>query len=292
VPHLTQREIVNVTDSGFRYCRIPASSEASPYVEHLWTFYARRCRTAVEGILPDANVELYFNLGPTGRHVVGRAASQPSTSRRSAWVVGQHNEVLLLAKEIADCDVVGVRLQPGVIRRLLGVPAGELRNLSIDLDVFWGGAVEELRDQLYHTPDPLRRAALVERALTRRFAAAEAQPDIRRLSREVAQRSSAPIGVVAHELGFTHRRLISLFDEHIGMKPKEYQRVKRLRLVLERMSASDAHLARIACDAGFYDQAHLANDFRLLTGLTLSGYSATRSSVGVGSYQHAAAKRP
>jgi hypothetical protein len=56
-----------------------------------WTIEAERCRMAVESALPDASVELYFNLGPFGRHLRG-SASGLGLVHRAAWVVGPRDQ--------------------------------------------------------------------------------------------------------------------------------------------------------------------------------------------------------
>ena len=95
------------------------------------------------------------------------------------------------------------------------------------------------------------------------------------------------MGEVARRFGLTHRRLIELFDHAVGLKPKEYQRVRRLRVVLASVRADPRpSWARVAHEAGYFDQAHMANEFRRLTGLTPSAYVARRSPVGLGVVRH------
>jgi AraC-like DNA-binding protein len=78
-----------------------------------------------------------------------------------------------------------------------------------------------------------------------------------------------------------------VFDEAVGLKPKEYQRVRRLTCVLAGVQGDPRPAwARIALEAGYCDQAHMANEFRRLTGLTPSAYAALRSPVGLGVVRH------
>jgi transcriptional regulator GlxA family with amidase domain len=72
---------------------------------------------------------------------------------------------------------------------------------------------------------------------------------------------------VAARLGVTARHLRRAFAENIGVSPKDFARAARLQRAV-RMAATSDDWARIATDAGYYDQAHLIADFRELVGLT------------------------
>jgi AraC-like DNA-binding protein len=81
----------------------------------------------------------------------------------------------------------------------------------------------------------------------------------------------------------SHRKLIEVVERTSGLKPKSLQRVLRLRAVLAQIhSGPRPSWSHIASRCGYYDQAHLINDFRRMTGMAPSEYEATRSSVGVG----------
>ena len=80
---------------------------------------------------------------------------------------------------------------------------------------------------------------------------------------------------------------VALFDRAVGLKPKAYQRVRRLRQVFRFIHESPRPTwTTIAHQCGYFDQAHLINDFRSLTGISPSDYEATRSSVGHGFVPH------
>jgi AraC-like DNA-binding protein len=77
--------------------------------------------------------------------------------------------------------------------------------------------------------------------------------------------------------------VIEMFDRSVGLKPKAYQRVRRLRRAFLLIDTPPRpSWTTIAHRSGYYDQAHFINDFRLLTGVSPSEYESTRSSVGHG----------
>ena len=271
--------------------RVPTGLSAD-IAREAWTVEAERCRMAVEAALPDTSFELYFNLGPRGRHVFGSTA--PSLlPQRAAWVLGARDRPLLIEKEVRDCNIVAIRLHPWMAECVLGVPASELRGSMVDLDALWGAEVDAIRNRLFETPDPVARIALVERAVATR--ARSGMRDEARvaahLCRAIDGEMHGTVAALAAAHGLTHRRVIEIFDEMVGLKPKAYGRVRRLRRVL-RLAHNERRdtWTAIAHRCGYFDQSHLINDFRLLTGISPTDYVATRSSVGHGFVPHVLAE--
>jgi AraC-like DNA-binding protein len=67
----------------------------------------------------------------------------------------------------------------------------------------------------------------------------------------------------------TRRYLARAFARHVGVPPKMFARVARVRKVLAKARvASKIDWTALALDAGYYDQAHLAGEVREITGRT------------------------
>ena len=245
-----------------------------------WCLEAERCSAAVEAALPDTSVEIYVNLGAAGRWVGEGVPLSP----RSAWVAGTRAHTLFISKEIRDCDIVGIRLRPTTARALLKVPASELTNELVDLDTFWGrGTVDVLRERLAAARDHAARFVVVDNVLRRAVISPSLVAEGRRLFEEIARHPARSIRDTAAATGLSHRAVIAFFDEHIGLKPKAFQRVLRLRRALRDIHAPRRETwARIAADAGYYDQSHFIHDFQKLTGFSPIEYDAKRMGVGLG----------
>ncbi|MFC8527305.1 helix-turn-helix domain-containing protein [Nocardia sp. NPDC057227] len=70
---------------------------------------------------------------------------------------------------------------------------------------------------------------------------------------------------------WTERQLRTLFAAGIGLSPKHYARIARLRLVLAH--AGKAPWAHLAADTGYYDHSHLTAEFRRLMGVSPSAFA-------------------
>ena len=59
------------------------------------------------------------------------------------------------------------------------------------------------------------------------------------------------------------------FARDLGIRPKVYARIVRLNAVLATLDdAERARAVDLALEAGYFDQAHLLRDFRILAGRT------------------------
>jgi len=79
---------------------------------------------------------------------------------------------------------------------------------------------------------------------------------------------------VAGRLGISERHLRTIFAREIGLSPKHFARIARLRHVLAR--AGSRQWSDLADDAGFFDQSHLITEFRTLMGVSPAAYLAGR----------------
>ena len=171
---------------------------------------------------------------------------------------------------------IQLELTPLGARALLGMPAGELANWDEDATRVIGGFAAELREQVRAQPAWAGRFAVLDDLLGRRAAAIDA--DQRRLIRpEVAHawrrlrdaNGAVPVAQLAAETGWSARYLNSAFRAETGLAPKAAARVfrfDRARHRIARTATAGARIADLAADCGYYDQAHLAREFRELAG--------------------------
>jgi AraC-like DNA-binding protein len=162
-----------------------------------------------------------------------------------------------------------VPLAPLGAYRLLGPAIAEIGGTMVGLEDVVGAAARRLSEQVQASPTWEERARLLDGFLLDR-AAQGPQP-----SPEVAQawhlllrsRGTAPISVIASEVGWSHKHLITRFRQQIGVAPQTAARLLRLTTVWRHVDAEQSW-ARIAAECGYSDQAHLTREFRRFTGTT------------------------
>jgi AraC-like DNA-binding protein len=162
---------------------------------------------------------------------------------------------------------VGLRFHPGVLRRLLGVPASELRNDRV--------ALTELCSELP------RSRSLTE--LTAALASNEPRPETApwslSLLGHVTSRLAAGSAVagVAREIGWSNRTIQRQCKSVYGYGPATLRRILRFRrailLVGEGLPPTE-----VAARAGYADQPHLHREVRDLAGVPLASLRQESSS--------------
>jgi len=91
----------------------------------------------------------------------------------------------------------------------------------------------------------------------------------------LAQPAASRITQIANKTGFSSRRFIELFRQHVGMTPKLFCRVRRFQAVLRRItSGRPVNWTNTALDCSYFDQAHFIHDFRAFSGINPSKYLA------------------
>ncbi len=84
------------------------------------------------------------------------------------------------------------------------------------------------------------------------------------------------VEALAREAHVSNRTLERIFKENVGIPPKEFLRIVRFQEVLKRLrqaGVSEESLLRIAFEMGYYDHAHLTNEFKKYAGILPSELS-------------------
>lgn len=243
-----------------------------PFATVLWASDGEARPRLRERVLPTGAMHLVIRLDDAPLRLFSGADDAAGHTVGTAVVGGARAEAYLREVGGARSRTVGVQLRPGAASVLLGAPAGVLAGRHVTLEDLWGREAARLREQLAEAPSPAARLALLEAHLVARIAGRGGIPP----ALEVALHCLSAGGSVsraAEASGFSHRHFLVRFREEVGLAPKAYGRVLRLQRVLQRLTREPAApWVDVALDAGFADQAHLARDFRELTGLTPSAY--------------------
>lgn len=162
---------------------------------------------------------------------------------------------------------VGLRFHPGVLPRLLGVPAAELRNERV--------ALTELRAGLP------RRRSLTELAAA--LACDEPSPETAPWSLALLGRvtsmlaTGSTVASVAREIGWSNRTMQRQCTAVYGYGPAMLRRILRFRRAMLLLGEGLAP-TEVAARAGYADQPHLHREVRNLAGVPLASLRQDSSS--------------
>ncbi|GAB2709329.1 helix-turn-helix domain-containing protein [Kitasatospora kifunensis] len=214
--------------------------------------------------LPDAATSLVLRTASATREtellVVG-----PRT--RAAYHTG---------KDFPPC--LRIRLRPGAARLLLGVSMRELVDRVIPLGELMGGTAG-LAERTSGEPEIVLKR--IEAALLDGRSGADlARSRLVGTAAEVltarcdGRREQLP--ALARRLAVSERHLRDLFTDHVGIAPKRFERIARVRQVLTHGRTGTPRWAQLATTTGYYDQSHLTADFRALIDVPPAAFFAGR----------------
>ncbi len=245
------------------------------FVDQFWLYAGYRPPHRFERLLPSGTVEMVISLKSTTLRCYDPETLALRKSARGPLVSGLHSAFYAVDTE-QQFDMIGVHFRPGGAGAVLGLPAGEIEDDDVPLEVVWGGVAEELNERLLEAATPQRRFTILENALARRVRPERRPHAVVRSALRHLEQWDAPIAVgeMAAGVGWSQRRFIRTFQDEVGIPPKIYGRIRRFQGALRRIQAGKSFdWAYLALDCGYYDQAHLIRDFRAFSGLTPGAYA-------------------
>jgi AraC-like DNA-binding protein len=272
--------------------RRAAAEPLRPYVAWYTGYRQRGVPPAVHRGLPSPFLTLILTLDEPLTMAAHADPRQPP-GEFGTLLGGLHSSPALIAHEGAQSGIQ-VALRPLGARTLLGLPAGELAATDVPADAVLG-RVQEARARILAADGWAERFAILDEILLAAVACAapgvargvalQAAPEVgwawRRLLRSGGTVRAAAL---AEETGWSGRHLAGRFRTEIGLTPKEAARVIRFHRARHLLAgaarggagagAGRLGLADLAVTCGYFDQAHLAREFRSLAGCPPSQWLA------------------
>jgi AraC-like DNA-binding protein len=224
-------------------------------------------------------MELVINLNEDQSRVYDRRNPNQFQATRGALLVGAQSEFFVIDTAEQAC-VIGVHFKPGGAFPFFKLPASELHNQHVSLDLLWGRGACEVRERLLEASTPEDKFRILEESLL----AHSAKPLLRHPAvsyalREFGNRRDTPsIADVTGQIGLSSRRFIDVFSDEVGLTPKLFCRVRRFQKVLRSIgTGGEVDWTDVALACGYFDQAHFIHDFRAFSGLSPTAYVAHRT---------------
>lgn len=158
---------------------------------------------------------------------------------------------------------------------LLRVPMEALAGLTENLHELLpeAGEIDGMLERMSSVPGHASRVALAETFLLGRLSGRAPDPLIDAAVRRIVS-AELPVRVneLAAEIGLSQSALERRFRKTVGVTPKRYISLQRLRRAEEMGRAGEQDLISTAYAVGYYDQSHFIHDFRRTTGRTPQAY--------------------
>jgi AraC-like DNA-binding protein len=234
----------------------------SPFIDAYWTVTGDNTGYIPDKVLPDACVDIILNAGPGFASEIG--ATQMDTGQ--AYLIGTMTRFKEMIRPPAT-RLIGIRFKPG------GFPFFYdhqiLRDTADKTIQFDPGLLPPIPEP------PSNPAAYLDRWFADRLTI-PSQQTLTLIESIHRVKGRITVSELAKRNFVTTRQLERLFCLHLDISPKEFINVTRFRHTLDkiRQGSSGKRLLDIACECGYYDHAHLANDIKRYTGSVPSSLTA------------------
>ncbi|MBE9211522.1 AraC family transcriptional regulator [Plectonema cf. radiosum LEGE 06105] len=251
-------------------------SPLSQFVKFFWSSEGDSLASSQVKLLPIGSIELVINLDydtiplfdPSSREQCGSTSSIRLCGIQSqSFIIDNHSQI----------SVMGVRFQPGGSVPFFQIPAKELYNQIISLEELWNFHAEQLRENLLKVPRIKARFLVLERFLFRMMQSQKSHPIIDFALCEFQKSPIPTVNEVTNKIGISNRYFGQLFSDVVGLTPKLFCRIQRLRRLLILLAEkTTVDWSEIALNCGYFDQAHFIHDFRSFAGCCPTTYLKQR----------------
>jgi AraC-like DNA-binding protein len=219
----------------------------------------------LNAILPGTGVSLVVNFAApwaAGRSLVASAALP------QVCVIGPVTQARIL-RVGPRVQAVGAVVPPVLTMNLFGVPASELVDRVVPLEDLWTpGEADHLSEAMSLLPSR-RRVEALRGELMARMDRGAGGGGIEHLAFRLMMQRRGRLWIddLAKRQGLTRQQLARRFSAATGLNPKLFARITRFQALIQALLSTDvSEWVSVAPAVGFYDQAHMINEFRAFAG--------------------------
>lgn len=262
--------------------RVP-SPPLDRFISSIWFCRSEPSPFALERVLPSGAAQLIVNLQEDRTRMYHPESGAIATGCGTV-LSGVSTRYGVIDTAEQEC-VAGVCFRPGGTAPFFPMPAYELCDDGIPLELVWDGRrAARLREQLLAAASPTAKLDVLERAMGAAWSADAFDSaiafalDAFAFDAFTGRPHTANIAAVAGRIGLSPKRMVERFKAAVGIPPKRYCRILRFQRALACAEGGrQVDWTQIAVECGYFDQAHFIHDFRSFAGITPTGYDAGRT---------------
>jgi AraC-like DNA-binding protein len=250
--------------------RVP-SPPLAPFVEWIAYYDMAPSLDWRELVLPTGTMLLVVNMAERKFHWWDGDALATAHDSRGAMLLSASAGPIVVGGGGRQ-TVALVSFRPGGSHPFFEAPGPAIGQQAMELEALWGRDGAVLRERLLGAATPAAALSTLDAVLAAR-AVRPLVADRAVVAAAAMLGRGTAVAEVADRLGWTGRTLERRFCEQAGLAPKRFARLRRLQRLLASIPVGgEVDWARAAFECGYFDQAHMINEFRALTGLTPGAY--------------------
>jgi len=159
-------------------------------------------------------------------------------------------------------DYFGIRFYPGALRHFFKLNLSEITEQFVDSQYFPCRYFTHLHDHIYQQDHFLHRVRICEQWLLRHFTPQAPGSFDLALGLIYQSIGNIEIGKLADITGVSSRHLNRLFQQYTGLSTKAFAQIIRIQSACKRLYENPNNSLEMADELGFFDQAHLLNEYK------------------------------
>jgi AraC-like DNA-binding protein len=249
---------------------IQPTAQLSRYIKHYWFLEMEAGEAIGERVVPAGYVELTFHFAD---HLIKRKLTDEI--QPGIIICGQKTgffDVLPTGK----ISMLSVQFFPHSAGLFFNIPVNELANETLDLNDIIGTTARELEEQLNDLPKLEDKVKLIEDFLYLRLSC-KTEYNWSRIYHNISlinqSKGKITLDQLASDACLSRKQHDRIFKRMVGLAPKQFLKVIRFQFTLYAHQQQPIEsLTELAYRCGYYDQSHMINDFRELSGITPKQY--------------------
>ena len=230
--------------------------------------------------LPDGTLDLVFNLGPAPI-LISRNGDEFS-AMPDVVLTGLHPDRSFLCYQ-EKVHLVGVVFKPGSAHLFVRDSLEHFKSCTAEASLVFGN-MNDVLEQLKATSGEREKHLLLEHFLLENFSGLSTKHYSPEISAAVEQIHSLDGNILMSELYkeyfMSERNFRRKFNEYVGMSPKHYATIIKIKSFSKRYELERAAHAPILDELGYTDQSHFNKDFQKIVGTTVSAYFDQLNQIG------------
>jgi AraC-like DNA-binding protein len=241
----------------FKLSRHLPSHDCGCFIQHYWIVQWNLESHAphVQEVLPHPSVHLVF---------------EKNKSRIVGVMQGKFSRLLR-----DKGQVFGIKFRPGAFYPFLKSPVSNLTDKTINVSTVFGKEGEMLEDEILSLKDRKKMVARAENFFQANLPMKDENITlVNRITDFVIQnRQVTKVDHIVDHFDMHKRMLQRLFTQYVGVSAKWVIKRYRLHEAIDCMAQGDTiDWLKLACDLGYFDQAHFIKDFKSIVGKSPEEY--------------------
>ncbi len=244
------------------------------YISHFTYFKLHQLGHRFDRFLPNGNVEIIIDLTDLPKYIYDNESLKAVQACHRLWISGIRNRFITIPSGQYS-EMFIINFHKGMAYSFLGRPLSEITDCVVDGDLILPPVFMQLREQLLEKTSPQQRFFLAEKLLNKSFHnTLQANAFVSFAVNQILMHPQMlTIQEIVRKTGYSAKHLIQLFKKEVGVTPKAFLRIIRFQKAIQEIERQGAvNWVSLACDCGYYDQAHFISDFKSFSGFTPKTY--------------------